>query len=85
MPTATVTSKGQITLPKRIRVLLRLEEGDRVAFRERPDGSVVIEPETLDLMSMEGRIRPPARGISLDEMDAAIRRAVTKRRAGGGR
>jgi antitoxin PrlF len=85
MPTATVTSKGQVTLPKQIRVLLQLEEGDRVAFRERPDGTVVLEPETLDLMSMEGRIRPRVRGVSLSEMDAAVRRAVTKRRAGGSR
>lgn len=85
MPAATVTSKGQITLPKEIRVRLRLEEGDRVAFRERPDGSIVLEPETLDLLSLEGRIRPRVRGVSLDDMDAAVRRAVTKRSAGGGR
>ncbi|MCK6531831.1 MAG: AbrB/MazE/SpoVT family DNA-binding domain-containing protein [Polyangiaceae bacterium] len=85
MPSATVTSKGQVTLPKRIRVLLQLEEGDRVAFRERPDGTVVLEPETLDFMSMEGRIRPRVRGVSLDEMDAAVRRAVTKRHAGENR
>ncbi|MBK9001976.1 MAG: AbrB/MazE/SpoVT family DNA-binding domain-containing protein [Myxococcales bacterium] len=85
MPAATVTSKGQITLPKEIRVRLRLEEGDRVAFRERPDGSIVLEPETLDLLSLEGRIRPRVRGLSLDDMDAAVRRAVTKRRAGGSR
>ncbi|GMV14927.1 MAG: hypothetical protein AMXMBFR56_31510 [Polyangiaceae bacterium] len=64
---------------------LRLEEGDRVAFRERPDGSIVLEPETLDLLSLEGRIRPRVRGLSLDHMDAAVRRAVTKRRASGSR
>lgn len=85
MPAATVTSKGQITLPKEIRVRLRLEEGDRVAFRERPDGSIVLEPETLDLLSLEGRVRPRVRGLSLDDMDAAVRRGVTKKRAGRSR
>ena len=81
MPTATITSKGQITLPKEIRARLRLGEGDRVAFRERPDGSIVLEPETLDVLSLEGRIRPRVRGVTLEDMDAAVRRAVTRRGA----
>jgi antitoxin PrlF len=79
MPAATITSKGQLTLPKQIRDRLGVGVGDRVAFRERPDGTVVLEPETLDLLSLKGTVRPRARGVSLEDMDAAIRRAVTRR------
>ena len=40
MPSATLTSKGQITLPKAIRDLLRLSAGDRVDFIVRDDATV---------------------------------------------
>ena len=81
MPAATLTSKGQITLPKQIRDRLGLETGDRVAFHQRADGSVVVEPETLDLMTLRGSVRPRVRGVSLEDMDAAVRRAVSRRRS----
>jgi antitoxin PrlF len=39
----TVTSKGQVTIPKPIRDHLGICPGSRVAFRRAPDGSIVIE------------------------------------------
>jgi len=48
MATVTVTSKGRITLPKRIRERLGVKPGDKVSFRERPDGSIVVEAETVN-------------------------------------
>lgn len=79
MPSATLTSKGQITLPKPIRERLGLTTGDRVAFRERPDGSVVLEPETVDLLSLRGSIRTSTRGVSIDDMRAGVKLAVARR------
>jgi len=79
MASATVTSKGQITLPKQIRERLALAAGSRVAFREQPDGTVVVEAETLDLMSLRGSVRPRVRGLSIEEMDEAVRRAAARR------
>ena len=79
MSTATVTSKGQITLPKPIRDRLRVKTGDRVSFREREDGSIVVEAETVDLLELRGAIQPRRRGVSLEDMSAAIRRGATKR------
>ena len=72
MPSATVTSKGQITIPKEIREALGLHTGDRVSFRLREDGVVEIHPETLDLMSLLGVLKHRKRGVTLDDMERAI-------------
>ena len=79
MSAATITSKGQITLPKPIRDRLRVKAGDRVAFREREDGSIVVEAETIDLLELQGSIQPRVRGVSLEDMSAAIRSGAAKR------
>ncbi len=73
MPTATVTSKGQITIPKPVRDELGLRAGDRVAFRVLEDGSVVVEPETVEILDLKGVLKPKRKGISLADMDEAIR------------
>ena len=73
MVTATVTSKGQITIPKVVRDELGLREGDRVAFRVLEDGPVIVEPETVDLLDLQGALKPRRKGVTLAEMDAAIR------------
>lgn len=78
MPSATVTSKGQITLPKEVRARLGVRPGDRVAFRERADGTIVVEAETVDLMALKGRIRPQTKGVTLAAINAAVRRGATK-------
>ena len=79
MPTATVTSKGQITIPKSVRDELGLRVGDRVAFRTLEDGQVVVEPETLDLRDLKGILKPSRTGVTLEDMDAAIRSVAAKR------
>lgn len=79
MSSATITSKGQITLPKAIRDRLRVKPGDRVTFREREDGTVTVEADTVDLRELRGSIRPRVRGVSVDDMQAAIRRGAARR------
>ncbi|MBW1809490.1 MAG: AbrB/MazE/SpoVT family DNA-binding domain-containing protein [Deltaproteobacteria bacterium] len=74
MAAATLTSKGQITIPKEIRDALGLESGDRVAFRLREDGVVEIHLETLDLTSLHGILKSKKRGVSLDDMDRDVAR-----------
>lgn len=80
MPSATITSKGQITLPKAIRARLGLKPGDRVAFRERSDGTIVVEAETIELMDLRGSIRPRVKGVSIEAMKAAVRRRGSGKR-----
>jgi antitoxin PrlF len=70
---AAITSKGQITVPKAIRELLGVGPGDRLAFRPREDGSVVVEAETVDLVSLAGMLKPKRKGVTVEEMNAAIR------------
>jgi antitoxin PrlF len=79
MPSTTLTSKGQVTIPKVVREELGLREGDRVAFRVLHDGTVVVEPETVDLLTLAGAMKPKRKGISVADMNEAIRsRAQTK-------
>jgi antitoxin PrlF len=72
MPVACLSSKGQITIPKEIRDALRLKTGDRIAFRFRRNGAVELVPETEDILSLRGIIKPKIRGITLEDMDEAI-------------
>ncbi len=74
MPSSTLTSKGQITVPKIIREALRLEAGDRVNFRLREDGVVEMLPETGNLSSLFGVLKPPTgKSVTIDGMERAIR------------
>ena len=79
MPTATVTSKGQITIPREVRQALGLRPGDRVAFRLRDDGTVAVEPETVDVRTLRGSLKSRVHGVSVADMDRAIRRAAARR------
>jgi antitoxin PrlF len=44
MPTSSITSKGQTTIPKEIRDHLHLKPGDRIEFVTDEDGRVVVLP-----------------------------------------
>jgi len=79
VPRSTLTSKGQITLPKAVREALHLDAGDRVAFELRPDGAVELRPETGDLLSLFGSLKPAnGRRVSLQAMRQAIRQGGTR-------
>lgn len=79
MPKATMTSKGQITIPKAVRTALSLEAGNRLSFLVRDDGVVEMRPETVDLMSLFGVIQPRVKGVTLQGMDEAIRRSAARK------
>ena len=72
MPSASLTSKGQITLPKTIRDRLKVVTGDRVDFVVEGD-RVIVRAATGDLRSLQGILRRPGRKpVSVDDMNAAI-------------
>ncbi|MFP5284669.1 MAG: AbrB/MazE/SpoVT family DNA-binding domain-containing protein [Thermoanaerobaculia bacterium] len=76
MPTATITSKGQVTIPKEVRDALRLQTGHRIAFQVRSDGIVEMRPENVDLMSLRGIFKPSVKGVTLEDIREAIRKGA---------
>jgi AbrB family looped-hinge helix DNA binding protein len=73
MPIATLTSKGQITLPVDLRERLRLVAGDRVSFDEQSDGSYLLRPLKGDIRQLKGVVPKPARPVTGEAMDRVIR------------
>lgn len=79
MPTSTLTSKGQITLPQAVRQAMGLETGDKVDFVEVDDGYklVVLRNDVRQLKGrFAGRVERP---VSVQEMDEAIAKAAAAR------
>jgi len=73
MPAATLTSKGQITVPKEIRDALGVSPGDKLVFRRTESGQIVVEAGTIDFRSLAGMLRPKKRGATLEQIEEAIR------------
>jgi antitoxin PrlF len=81
MPSATVTSKGQVTIPKAIRDLLRVKVGDLLDFVVGPTGRVEIRAGTLQASDLKGiLLRPGRRPVTLEEMERAIIHRGKRRR-----
>ncbi len=69
---ATITSKGQITLPKALREHLHLAAGDRVEFILEENNVVRMVPRTTSITRLKGMLPTPKQPVSLDEMAEAI-------------
>ncbi len=78
MAASTLTSKGQLTMPKAIRERLGLREGDRVEFRVTENGQVLVEAVTVDLRELRGALKTQGRPVSVEEMEEAVRSAGTR-------
>lgn len=75
MPISTLTSKGQLTLPKAIRDRLRVRPGDRVEFRLTGEGQIVVEAASQDLRALKGSLKSGGKHMTLKEMEEEIRKA----------
>jgi len=76
MSTATLTSKGQITIPIDIRSQLGLGTGDRVNFIIEESGKVVFVPVKSSVKTLRGIIKKPENKVSVEEMKNAIKAKV---------
>ncbi|WP_439640273.1 AbrB/MazE/SpoVT family DNA-binding domain-containing protein [Nevskia sp.] len=58
MSEATMTSKGQITIPAEIRAALGLDTGERVVFTQLDDGTTVMRAKTRSINELQGLLKP---------------------------
>jgi antitoxin PrlF len=79
MSTATMTSKGQITIPAETRARLRLVPGTRIDFVQNERGETVLRPKTGDIRRLKGVIKYDGPPVSLEDMDRAVREAAAER------
>lgn len=81
MPTATLSSKGQITIPKSVREILRIDTGDQVDFVLTERGEIIVRGVSLDVRELKGVVaRPGRRAVSVEEMNAAVLRRHARKR-----
>ena len=82
MATSTLTSKGQVTIPKQVRARLGLKVGDRLRFQIDPDGRLVVVPESSERLGrVPGLLHHLAgdRPVTPEQMDEAIRRRARQK------
>ena len=70
--TATVTSKGQITVPMQIRMHLQVGKGDRIEFLIGSDGQVTLMPATADVKKLKGMVGKPDKPVTVGDMNRVI-------------
>lgn len=76
---ATVTEKGQVTIPVEVRNRLRLRAGQKIRFAIEDDGRAMIAPVETRLSDLAGLLGKPKRSVTLEEMDEAIRQGAVDR------
>jgi AbrB family looped-hinge helix DNA binding protein len=80
MPLTTLTSKGQVTIPKEIRDAFGLQSGDKVEFLLAGEEEAIFRPVTKKVDEVFGRLRKPGRKpVSVKEMDRATKRMMKER------
>lgn len=69
----TMTSKGQLTVPKEIREILGLKEGTKFSVTIE-NGNVVARPKNRSIMELAGILgkAPNGKSLTIEEMDTAI-------------
>ncbi len=73
MTSATITTKGQVTIPKQIRDYLKLETGSKIDFVITEDGTVKVIPLNVPVTALSGMLhRPGLPAATIEDMEAAI-------------
>lgn len=75
MITATITAKGQITIPAEVRQALGVDAGDKIAFEEVGPGVYSFQPaQKTPVTALKGMFGKPQRAVSIEQMNEAIRK-----------
>ena len=81
MEISTISSKGQVTIPKKIRDFLNVRTFDKIAFIPLKDGQVLITTKQNSATSLFGMLkhRKLKKPVSIEEMETIIRVRRAKR------
>lgn len=77
MATATVTSKGQVTIPVEVRDRLGIRPGTRLEFVATESGGFEIHPALGSVKALKGVVPALTSPVSIEEMDDGIAAGVT--------
>jgi AbrB family looped-hinge helix DNA binding protein len=80
MATATVTSKGQVTIPPAVRTALGLDTGSQIEFVEIGEGQYAIMAAKTPVLALKGILRKPPQPVSIEAMNKAIAEQGAKAR-----
>ncbi len=79
---ATLTSKGQITLPKEIRDRLGLDAGSMLDFQVLPDNTITARAVKPDARRIRGLLKSPhPEPLTVEQMDEAVSRHLRAKHA----
>jgi AbrB family looped-hinge helix DNA binding protein len=70
MAFATITSKGQTTIPKEVRAAANLKSGDRIHFTVLEDGTIVVRVKNRSIGNIS--FKPPGRQACINRADDAL-------------
>ncbi len=73
MTTATITSKGQITIPANVRQSLNVDAGDRVEFVQLEPGQYLFIAANRSVTELKGMFGKARKVVSIDEMNQVIK------------
>ena len=81
MVTATLTTKGQITIPKSVRDSLHLRSGDRIAFELHGGSEATMKPITKSVDEVYGKLHMPSQPArTVQEMNSIVARRFKRTR-----
>lgn len=73
---ATLSAKGQVTIPKEMRQALNLRPGDQLIY-SLVDGEIIVTPKNIDFKDLAGLLGTPPNGpATLEEIDAGVANAA---------
>ena len=82
MTTATIISKGQITIPADVRRALAIDPGDRVEFVQIDPGQFLFVAANHSVTELKGMFGKPTNIVSIEEMNTAVRINILKQACG---
>ncbi len=83
MNTATLTSKGRLTLPKDIRDRLGLKAGDKLSCRVAGDDAIVLRRKGLDVSDLVGVLHVPGERATIETMNETTKNEAVTRATSG--